>query len=53
MKKKHARAITEEQIKSGVVAKIERMKTELKRNPNNMLTAQRLAEFKQMHKSKL
>jgi len=33
--------------------KIEKMKTELNRNPNNQRTAQRLAELKQMHSSKL
>ena len=52
-KRKNKKAITEDQIKGSVRAKAERMKAELSRNPGNTVTAQRLAEFKKIHTSKL
>lgn len=55
MKKKrlNPKRVTEDQVRNAVRAKVLRMKAELSRNPNNQLTAQRLAEFKRIHKSKL
>ena len=50
---RNPKAITESQVSQAVKAKVERMEMELKRNPHNVLTAQRLAEFKKIHKSKL
>lgn len=52
-KRLNPKRITEAQVKSAVKAKVVRMETELARNPSNSLTAQRLAEFKRIHKSKL
>lgn len=53
MKKQNPKRITEAQVRTAVRSKYERMKAEVKRNPHNIMTVQRLAEFKTMHKSKL
>jgi hypothetical protein len=50
---KKNRTISEDQIKNAVQSKVQRMEEELKRNPTNTVTAQRLATFKRIHASKL
>lgn len=50
---KHPRAITDQAVRAGVTRKVEKMQNELRRNPNNAITAKRLSEFKTLHAGKL
>lgn len=52
-KRRNPNAITESQIAQAVKTKYLRMKDHLRGNPNNTIVAQRLAEFKKLHASKL
>lgn len=52
-KKKNPRRITDAQVREGVKSKVARLENELRRNPTNNLTSQRLAELKKLHASKL
>ena len=52
-RKLNPKRITDEQVKNGVKSKIAKMENELRRNPNNTLTSERLAFLKQLHKGKI
>jgi hypothetical protein len=52
-KKSNPRKITDAQVRDGVRSKVSKMEDELRRNPNNTKTSERLAEMKRIHASKL
>lgn len=51
--KTNPRRITDDIVLTGVKNKIARLENELRKNPSNVYTAQRLAELKKIHKGKI
>jgi hypothetical protein len=50
---KHPNAITDTQVKSAVKKKIDKLTDEVRKNPKNILTSNRLAQLKEQHRGKL